>query len=175
MNSLIPMATNEQSAGTARLATWNPRRLVRLVGDLLKAGLTPEKLALSIVLGVVLGVVPVIGATTILCGIAAAVLGLNQPVIQSVNYFVYPLQLALIIPFIRAGEWVFDAPRLRLTAAEIAAAVTRDPLGAIDALWHVLLKAMVAWLAFGLVASAVGYPPLVALLRRAASARKGAA
>jgi uncharacterized protein (DUF2062 family) len=157
------------------MSKWDPRRLGRLVVDLLRTGLTPEKLALSIVLGVVLGLSPVIGTTTLLCATAAAMLGLNQPVIQSVNYLVYPLQFAMIIPFIRAGEWVFNSPRLHLSAAQIAEAVASNPIGAIGALWHVTLQALVAWLAFGVAATLVSYPALVVVLRRVARARKVAA
>lgn len=149
----------------------DPRHVGRLVVELLRTGLTPEKLALSIVLGVVLGVFPVIGATTILCGIAGVALGLNQPVIQSVNYVVYPLQFVLLIPFVRAGEWLFGSPRLQLSAQEIAAAVARDPLGAISAFWTITMQALVAWLLFGVATTMVSYPMLALLLKRVARSR----
>jgi uncharacterized protein (DUF2062 family) len=74
-----------------------------IVGQL-RQGATPEKLALTIALGLLLSTFPVLGATTILCGLAAFVFRLNQPLIQIVNYLAYPLQLALLIPFYRAGE-----------------------------------------------------------------------
>lgn len=150
---------------------FDPRRIGRLVVDLLKKGLTPEKLALSIVLGAAIGVIPVLGATTILCGIVAAAFGLNQPVIQAVNYLVYPLQFILLIPFMRAGEWLFGSPRLHLSVTEIAAAVARDPLGAISAFWTITMQALVAWLLFGIATAVVSYPMLTLLLRRVARAR----
>src|SRR3981081_2804173 len=40
------------------------RRLVRPLLDLLRQGATPEKLALSVALGAMLGVFPMLGATT---------------------------------------------------------------------------------------------------------------
>jgi uncharacterized protein (DUF2062 family) len=86
------------------------RRLVRPVLDLLRQGVTPEKIALSLALGVALGVFPVLGSTTALCALAALALRLNLPAIQIVNYFVYPLQIALLIPFFRLGERLFRAP-----------------------------------------------------------------
>lgn len=49
---------------------------------LLKQGMTPEKLAFTVAIGAVLAVFPVLGSTTILCTLAAMVLGLNLPVIQ---------------------------------------------------------------------------------------------
>ena len=83
------------------------RKLVRPIVDLLKQGVTPEKLAVSAALGVVLGIFPVIGSTTTLCAIAAFALRLNLPAIQIVNYFMYPAQIALLIPFLRLGEKLF--------------------------------------------------------------------
>jgi uncharacterized protein (DUF2062 family) len=90
----------------ARPSFWQ-RRIVAPIVAQLRQGITPEKIALTIALGVVLGVFPILGATTLLCGLAAIALRLNQPIIQLVNYFTYPLQLALIIPLYRAGETAF--------------------------------------------------------------------
>ena len=66
------------------------RRLVRPIIELLSQGVTPEKLALSLALGITLGIFPALGSTTALCAIAALVLRLNLPAIQIVNYFMYP-------------------------------------------------------------------------------------
>jgi uncharacterized protein (DUF2062 family) len=145
-----------------------------MVLDLLRAGLTPEKLALTIVLGVVIGVLPVLGATTLLCGALALALGLNLPVIQAVNYLVYPLQIAMIIPFIRVGEWLFGSPRLAMTAGEIVTFVAAEPLAAIAALWSVTLQALAAWSLFAAAATLLVYPMLVTVLRRFVPARERA-
>jgi uncharacterized protein (DUF2062 family) len=40
------------------------RHLVRPILDLLRQGVTPEKIALSLALGMALGVFPVLGSTT---------------------------------------------------------------------------------------------------------------
>ena len=99
-----------QIAPTTRESFWKRRIVTPLVVQL-KQGVTPEKLALTVALGLVLGIFPILGATTLLCGAAAIALRLNQTVIQLVNYFAYPVQLALIIPIYQAGEKVFgNAP-----------------------------------------------------------------
>jgi len=82
---------------------WQRRVVTPLVNQL-KQGITPEKIALTIALGALLSVFPILGATTLLCGLAAYLLRLNQPIIQLINYFAYPLQIVLLIPFYRAGE-----------------------------------------------------------------------
>ena len=74
----------------------------------LKQGVSPTKLAQSVAFGMVLGSLPVIGITTSLCLLAATIFKLNHVAIQTVNYLVYPIQIALIIPFLRMGEWLFD-------------------------------------------------------------------
>lgn len=72
-------------------------------------GISPEKIALTIVVGAALGVFPVLGASTLLCALVGMWLRLNQPILQLVNYAVYPLQIALIFVFLRIGERICGA------------------------------------------------------------------
>ena len=74
-------------------------------------GMEAESIALSVALGFVLGVFPVFGFPTIFCALAALTLGLSLPTMQCINYLVYPLQFALLIPFIRLGGWLFRTQR----------------------------------------------------------------
>src|SRR5436853_6256729 len=102
---------------------WWYRKLVLPIIDLLRQGITPEKIALSLAFGIGLGVFPMLGSTTILCGLAAVIFRLNLPSIQLVNYFVYPLQLALLIPFFRFGEAIFRSPHVALSLPVIFSAI----------------------------------------------------
>lgn len=145
------------------------RRLVQPVLDLLTQGVTPEKIALSLAMGIVLGVFPVLGATTLLCAAAALVFRLNLPAIQLVNYIVYPLQLALFVPFIRAGEYLFRAQPLQLSLGQILAMVRENPAHAIASLWVTSLHAISAWLLVGPVMIFVLYFLLAYFVRKAAS------
>lgn len=70
------------------------------------AGLTPEKVALLIAVGFVLGTFPVLGFASILCAIAALMLRLNLPAIQIVGQAVTPVQYALLVPLARVGARV---------------------------------------------------------------------
>lgn len=91
------------------MADFFQRRVVAPILAQLKQGITPEKIALTLALGGVLGIFPILGACTVLCAVAGVWLRLNQPIIQLVNYLVYPLQVLLLIPFYRAGEKLFGA------------------------------------------------------------------
>ena len=133
------------------------RRIVIPILDLLRQGITPEKIALSIALGITLGVTPVLGSTSILCFLAAVLLRLNAPAIQLVNYLVYPLQFALLIPFIRMGEWIFAARPTGISLAQIGNLIRADAWNAIATLWTATMHALVAWLAIGSLASVVIY------------------
>ena len=142
------------------------RRLFRPVLDLLKQGVTPEKLALSLALGAVLGVFPALGWTTMLCAIAAFALGLNLPAIQIVNYFVYPLQIALLIPFFRLGEKLFRAPHLPISVSQIYAMAHANLWGAIKFLWSTTWHAIVVWALLAPLVTTAVYFTLTPLLRR---------
>jgi uncharacterized protein (DUF2062 family) len=122
------------------------RRLVQPLVRLLRMGITPEKIALSLAFGMVLGTFPVLGSTTILCTLAVFLFGLNFPAIQIVNYFVYPLQLALLVPLLRAGRILFREPPLPFKLADILAMIRASAWGAIRVLWVATLHAIVAWL-----------------------------
>jgi len=146
-------------------AFWR-RRIVNPLVDLLRQGITPEKIALSIALGITLGITPVIGSTSILCFLAAIVLRLNIPAIQLVNYMVYPLQIAMLVPFLRMGQWIFAAPPAAISAAEIFHRIRVDVWGAMATLWTATLHALVAWLVLATLAAPVLYLLLVPALRR---------
>ncbi len=143
------------------------RKLVEPFLDLLRQGITPEKVALTIALGLVLGVTPVIGSTTLLCTLAAIALRLNLPAIQLINGVVYPLQLVLIIPFLRAGAWLFGDHRLpAITVSRLFAMIRGDLWHAILTLWTATVHALVAWLAVSALCATAIYGLLVPLFKR---------
>jgi uncharacterized protein (DUF2062 family) len=144
------------------------RRITRPIVELLRQGVTPEKMALSLALGVALGVFPLLGTTTALCALVALIWRLNLPAIQIVNYFVYPLQIALLIPFFRAGEKLFGAPHLPLSIDQIIAAVHASLWNATQFLWTTVWHAAVAWCLIAPFFVGLAYAILVPLLQSAA-------
>ncbi|MFQ5605486.1 MAG: DUF2062 domain-containing protein [bacterium] len=144
---------------------WH-KKIIEPIKALLKQGLTPEKLVLSIAFGIALGLFPVIGSTTILCTAAALILHLNLPAIQLVNYLVYPLQIILLIPFYRAGEWLFQLEPLPLSATAIITMIKEDAWSAINYLWDTTLAAMVVWCLVAPILIFVLYRTLLPLVRK---------
>ena len=147
------------------------RRMVRPILDLLVQGITPEKIALSIAFGLVLGVFPALGWSTLLCFFVALRLRLNVPAMQLVNYLAYPLQLMLLVPFIRAGEVLFRAPRLSLSLPQILAMIHEGVWHAIKALWVATVHAITVWGLIAPLAVCVIYRILAPVLRKIADAR----
>ena len=129
--------------------SWIYRKLVLPIIELLRQGITPEKIAESLAFGIVLGIFPVLGSTTILCTLAAIVFRLNLPAIQLVNYFVYPLQLALLIPFIRFGEILFRSPHVSLSLPLIFHMIRQNAWQTTKTYWTSGWHAMVAWCLIG--------------------------
>ena len=144
------------------------RRLLRPIVELLTQGIAPEKIALSIAIGLVVGVFPALGWTTLLCLLVALWLKLNIPAMQLVNYLAYPLQLALLVPFIRAGEFLFRAPRMPLSLPLILGMVKANVWHAITALWGETVHAIVVWMLIAPVAVWVIYRVLAPVVRRLA-------
>lgn len=142
------------------------RRLVRPILDLLRQGVTPEKIALSVALGAALGVFPAVGWSTTLCAIAAIVLRLNMPAIQIVNYFVYPAQIALLVPFFRWGEKVFRAPHFPISVPRIYALFHAGAWRATALLWTTVWHAIVVWGMAAPVCVGLIYATVLPLLRR---------
>ncbi len=145
---------------------WFRLRIAGPILDLLRQGISAEKIALSIALGLTLGVTPVLGSTSLLCLLAAVVFRLNLPVIQLVNYFAFPLQLALLIPFFRVGEWMFSDQPANLSLAMVFGLIRANAWTAITALWTATMHALVAWFALGSLASLLIYFLLTPVLTR---------
>jgi len=113
----------------------------------LKQGITPEKIALSIAIGTCVSVFPVYGTTTAFCLVVGMALGLNQPLLQLVNYVACPLQVILIPVFIRLGEWLFHAPHLPFSISQLTERFHVGPLRFMQDFGMTLVHASAAWLA----------------------------
>ena len=84
------------------------QRLLQPLANRLKviatSGLSPRDLARTICVGTAIGLMPLIWGSSLICILAGRWFRLNQLVLQSVNYLLYPLQLALLMPFCRLGN-----------------------------------------------------------------------
>jgi hypothetical protein len=137
---------------------WLYRRVALPVFALLRMGASPEKLAWSIAVGLLIGINPILGSTTILCLALAFVFRLNVAASQLGNHIVYPLELILVIPFIRLASRLFHTAPMPLSANELLHAAREHPLDLSRQLWLWEWHAFLLWAAIAVVAI-----PIIAL------------
>ncbi len=128
--------------------SWLRHRLIDPLLELLKAGLAPGQLALTVGLGVAFGLAPTFGIMTFASAAFAWRLRLNVAAMQLVAHLMSVFQLALLIPFLRAGATIlghghelahFSLNRLRqLIAMQGWGAVGR-------LLWRAEIGALLIW------------------------------
>jgi uncharacterized protein (DUF2062 family) len=130
----------------------------------LRQGVSPYRLALALALGFAIGCIPVVGIPTVLCALLALALRLNLPAIQAANYAVMPLQLLLIVPFVRLGGWLFASGPIQATKAH--ALLRLSPWNLFSQLSSLAGHAMLAWLVIAGPAVVLMTFTLTMLLRR---------
>jgi len=121
-------------------------KILNLAKSMLKEGMSLRKIALCLALGTVLGIFPVLGATTLLCTVAALTLRMNLPAIQVVNYMVYPLQLVMLAPFYSTGSWLFKQQGWPLINKDLIGLLQKDFWGSMASLWDLTFYAILTWL-----------------------------
>jgi uncharacterized protein (DUF2062 family) len=141
-------------------------KYIKPIKKLLMQGTSPRLIALGIAGAFVIGLFPVLGSTTILCAIFAFTFRLNLPLVQLINFSVYPLQLILLVPFMKLGEILFHFEKLKYGINDIVELVRKDTLHAITALWNVTIQAIGAWLIIAPVISIILYFTLFMILKR---------
>ena len=122
---------------------------------LLRMGADPDKLAWSLALGVVVGVNPLLGSTTLVALGLASVFRLNLVASQVGNHAMYPVELLLFPVFIKVGSVIFRTPSLPLTGHALWDAVKYHPWHTTRLLWRWEWHALVVWAVFAAVAMPV--------------------
>jgi hypothetical protein len=137
---------------------------VNPVMGLLRMGADPDKLAWSLALGVVVGVNPLLGSTTLIVLGAAAALRLNLVASQVGNHAMYPVEILLFPVFVKVGSVVFGTPKLPLAGKALWHAVKHHPWHTTRLLWTWEWHALMVWAVFAVVAApaiAMGIEPVL--------------
>ena len=136
---------------------------------LLRTGADPKRLSWALALGLVVGVNPLLGSTTMVALALASVLRLNLVASQVGNHAVYPLEWLLFPVFIKMGSVVFGTERIPLGGKRLLNEVTRHPWDTTRLLWMWEWHALIVWAAFATVALpllAVGLCPVLETMAR---------
>jgi len=125
---------------------WFQTKIVDPLGALLKQGITPQKLALSFAIGLMVSTVPILfGVSMLICALLATFFKLNQVGIQIANYLAYPLQILLIIPYIKMGELLFRTQHVPLDFSSLKTQIQNAPKDFMMEKGSLLLQGFVAW------------------------------
>lgn len=128
-------------------------------------GRNAHELALALTLGILLGIIPLLGVATAVCALLAVVLRLNHLLIQAANYLVYPIQLLLIFPFIRFGEYLTRSKVLPDTIDEMMAQFRMEGIAAIRDYFSAAASGILAWLLVSIPLGFLLYFPFRFFLR----------
>lgn len=112
----------------------------------LKQGISPHKLAFSVTFGIFIGIIPILGITTVLCAFVAYLLRLNMVAIQLANWLVYPLQFLFYIPFLKTGKWIFENPEIPISVTSLVQMIRDDWLLSLEKFGLAHLAGAGAWL-----------------------------
>jgi uncharacterized protein (DUF2062 family) len=136
-------------------------RIFRPLLRLLRGGVSPRRLAWSLALGMIIGINPSVGLTTVIVILLAWTFGLNQLASQIGTHVVAPLHLLLFVPFIELGVHLFHSRRLPLDRHQVEH-LSHHPVKLVRNIWQWEWHALIVW---GLV-SAIVLPLLATYIRR---------
>ncbi|KVH99366.1 uncharacterized protein LOC112514425 [Cynara cardunculus var. scolymus] len=139
------MADLLRRSGLQGIGTWLKKKVVEPAVEILSRGAEPKQLAFSTALGTTLGVFPIVGVTFFLCLLAIAVLGssVNAPAVMLANFVATPIEISLMIVFLRFGEFLTGGAHFPLTSDALKKVLTGK--GSKEILLSVV-RAMLGWL-----------------------------
>eukprot|EP01090_Pellita_catalonica_P022804 TRINITY_DN8995_c0_g1_i1.p1 TRINITY_DN8995_c0_g1~~TRINITY_DN8995_c0_g1_i1.p1 ORF type:complete len:194 (-),score=15.72 TRINITY_DN8995_c0_g1_i1:26-577(-) len=153
-----PQDDIESAADNETEQSWVSRKIVNPVKKVFSQGLTPSALGLSLAFGITGGLFPIPGTTTLICLVWIYFFKLNPLACQLANLAMTPVELMMIVPFIRIGEAItFVTEPLPLSPSEVIDTLRQNLFGSVGILGASLLRAILAWLLFTVVATFVLY------------------
>lgn len=132
---------------------------------LLRQGTSPQQLAWSLTLGLVIGVFPVVGTCNIIITFIALRYKLNLALIIAISYLVYPIQIAVFVPFVRLGEGLLGVTHSGLTWEVVKASFQQNIWETLRGFSGTLLYASLGWLVVSLPLGAILYRIALWLLK----------
>ncbi|MCL6258246.1 DUF2062 domain-containing protein [Aquiflexum sp. TKW24L] len=148
------------------------RNLDQKFKGLLKQGLAPKELAFSISVAILIGIFPIYGSTTVLLAFLALRLKLNLPIMIAISYILTPVQIFLIIPFARVGEFLFGYESIGMDLESLQRAFSEGIVTALSQYSGRLVLAVGGWAIVSIPLSVVIYIILFQIFRAMRQIRK---
>lgn len=131
-----------------------------------REGLTPKKMALSATIGIVAGLFPVIGFTTLLSLLLTAIFRQNLALVQAMNWLLSLVQVILIIPLMRFGALLLDQQNISITFGQIKKAFQPGILSGLQTIGIFHLYGILAWAVLAIPIGAISYFALLMVFRK---------
>ena len=155
----------------AKHGFWRRRLRDPLVTQLTQ-GVTPDRLAATLAVGAACALFPFLGFTALLALGAGLALRMNQPILQTLNQLLGPLQLVMILVYVRVGEWIWRAHENRFSIAEMLHTFRDASFGEfIERFGWAGIHAFTAWLMSAPVIIVGIYYPIRPVIRKLAALR----
>ncbi|MGM0551092.1 MAG: DUF2062 domain-containing protein [Bacteroidota bacterium] len=129
------------------LTTLLKKRLQRSLDTIkafLQEGMSADKLSTTILLGLFLGISPMIGLTTIAAFLTALLFKLNMVILQTIQYTLAPIQLILFVPFIKTAKWAIGDRQI-LPPEDILQMFKTNWLETLQAVGTIYLTSIAIW------------------------------
>lgn len=131
-----------------------------------KEGVTSESLAFSITIGIIAGLFPVLGTTTLISLLLTLLFRQNILVVQSVQWLLGLVQIMLIIPFMKLGAFILNQNVIHINMHQINIAFQPGFFSGIRTVGIFHLYAILTWIILAVPASAISYFAFKALFQK---------
>ena len=149
--------------GFWRRRVWKPIRAQ------LTQGVSPDQIAATLAVGTACSLFPIFGITSLVNLGVGLSLRMNQPILQALNQLLGPVQVALILVYVRIGEVIWRSSEHQFTITQMMREFRERSL------WDFLqqfswagVHALSAWVVTSPILIGVLYVALRPALRRAA-------
>ena len=161
-----PIAAESKIAPTKPHRGLFQTRVIAPLIHLLRVGATPRQLAWSLAVGVAIGTNPIVGSTTLLCLAVAFCFRLNLVASQIANHLSFPIQLALLLAWLRAGQILFRTGPPPLEPNDLIHLMRQHPWTTAQMLWTWQWHGLVVWLLVATILTPLLAAVLHPILRR---------
>jgi uncharacterized protein (DUF2062 family) len=125
-------------------------RVLIPAANIRKQGFSSETLAFSVSIGIIGGAFPVIGGASYVCLFLTLVFKQNILIAQVANWLSYPIQILLLIPFMKFGNLIIVGGDLTITLNQVVVAFQSGLLNGIREIGIFSLYGIIAWAAVAL-------------------------
>ncbi|MDH4261770.1 MAG: DUF2062 domain-containing protein [Spirochaetia bacterium] len=128
---------------------------LKIIMSLLLQGISPQKIALALAMGVMAGSFPLIGTHTFIGIGLAFIFGLNQVAVYLGVWLSIPVYILILLPSLRVGEFLFKAQPMEidnfLSGLKIMFNSTNDFFSVWSQYGNSILHLVVGWIPFAVI------------------------